>query len=55
MIYNKGVATIPGAGSGPSVVSQLVSLGSGQPHAMMLPVLMLEEDFGQQWGSLHPK
>lgn len=46
MIYNKGVATIPGAASGPSLVSRVLSLGSGQPHIMML--LMLTEGFGHQ-------
>lgn len=30
MIYNKGVATIPGAASGPSVIPPLESLSAGQ-------------------------
>lgn len=48
MIYNKGVASIPGAASGPSLVSRAASLGSGQPHTTVLLVVTLEERFGQQ-------
>lgn len=51
MIYNKGVATIPGAASGPSVISPLESLSPGQPPPPPFPpscdaaLLMLEEGF----------
>lgn len=53
MIYNKGVATIPGAASGPSRVCRAASLGSGQPHTTMLLVLTLKERFGQQGRVFH--
>ena len=53
MIYNKGVATIPGAASGPSRVCRAAALGSGQPHTTMLLVLTLKERFGQQGRVFH--
>lgn len=49
MIYNKGVATIPGAASGPSVISPLESLSPGRPPpsppSCDAALLMLEEGF----------
>lgn len=56
MIYNKGVATIPGAASGPSVIPPLESLSAGQAPSSPPPplpscdaaLLMLEEGFVQQ-------
>lgn len=45
MIYNKGVATIPGAASGPSVIPPLESLSAGQapsfPPTPPSPAVML--------------